>query len=130
MRNFLNKTPNIDFMKLKKFGYLTSIILVLLSVAIIYIKGFNLGLDFTGGTSIQIRFKKPVEIGQLREALKEVDLADSVIQEIGNVPYKDYRFNENHNVRINTINAKSDDVKIDLHEKSDDSKDDTALQDR
>ena len=83
MRNFLNKTPNIDFMKLKKFGYLTSIILVLLSVAIIYIKGFNLGLDFTGGTSIQIRFKKPVEIGQLREALKEVDLADSVIQEIG-----------------------------------------------
>ncbi|RUM60531.1 MAG: protein translocase subunit SecF [Persephonella sp.] len=83
MRNFLNKTPNIDFMKLKKYGYLTSIILVLLSVAIIYIKGFNLGLDFTGGTSIQIRFKKPIEISQLREALKEVDLADSVIQEIG-----------------------------------------------
>ena len=89
MGRFLNKTPNIDFMKLKKTGYFSSIILVLLSIAVIYFKGFNLGLDFTGGTSIQVRFKKPVEIQDLREALRDVNLADSVIQEIGK-DKKDY----------------------------------------
>ena len=83
MRNFLSEVPNIDFMKLKKIGYISSILLVLLSVAVIYIKGFNLGLDFTGGTAIQVRFKKPIDISSLRNALKEVNLADSVIQEIG-----------------------------------------------
>ena len=83
MRKLLDKTPNIDFMKLKKFGYIFSLILVLLSVAVIYIKGFNLGLDFTGGTSIQVRFEKPVDIQDLRKYLAEVNLQDSVIQEIG-----------------------------------------------
>ena len=89
MGKFLNKTPNIDFMKLKKFGYVFSLIIVLLSVAVIYVKGFNLGLDFTGGTAIQVRFEKPINIENLRNALAEVNLQDSVIQEIGK-DKKDY----------------------------------------
>ncbi|RUM62341.1 MAG: protein translocase subunit SecF [Persephonella sp.] len=83
MRKFLDITPNIDFMKLKKFGYIFSSIVVLLSVAVIYFKGFNLGLDFTGGTAIQIRFEKPIDIKTLRDALKDINLEDSVIQEVG-----------------------------------------------
>ncbi|WP_457623335.1 protein translocase subunit SecF [Persephonella sp.] len=83
MRNFLNEPPNIDFLKIKKLGYLVSVLMVIISLGVIFTKGFNLGLDFTGGTSIQVRFSEPVSIGDVRNALKTVNLQDSVIQEVG-----------------------------------------------
>ncbi len=83
MRNFLSTPPNIDFLKIKKFGYILSIFMVGISLALIIFKGFNFGLDFTGGTAIQVRFEKPVETGEIRKALKTVNLEDSMIQEIG-----------------------------------------------
>ena len=42
-----------------------------------------------------------------------------VIRELSAVPFKEYRFNENHNVRLNSIDAKADNVNINLHEYSD-----------
>lgn len=83
MRDFLSTPPSIDFLKIKKFGYLLSIFMVAVSLSLIIFKGFNFGLDFTGGTSIQVRFEKPVETGEIRKALKTVNLEDSMIQEIG-----------------------------------------------
>jgi len=83
MRKFLDNTPNIDFLKIKKQGYLLSTLLVIASLVIIFTKGFNLGLDFTGGTSIQVRFVDKVEIGQVRAALRLVGLEDSMIQAVG-----------------------------------------------
>ncbi len=83
MRNFLNEPPNIDFLKIKKQGYILSTLLVLASLAVIFTKGFNLGLDFTGGTSIQVRFMQKIEIGDLRSALRTVNLQDSLIQSVG-----------------------------------------------
>jgi len=83
MRNFLNEPPKIDFLKIKRQGYILSTLLVLASLAVIFIKGFNLGLDFTGGTSIQIRFTQKVDIGELRSALRTVGLQDSLIQAVG-----------------------------------------------
>ncbi len=83
MRHFLSEPPNIDFLKLKKIGYISSTVLVLLSIAVIFVKGFNLGLDFTGGTAVQVKFQQKVSPGEIRSALKLVNLQDSMIQEIG-----------------------------------------------
>ncbi len=83
MRNFLNEPPNIDFLKIKKQGYILSTLLVIVSLAVIFTKGFNLGLDFTGGTSIQIKFAQKINIGELRSALRTVNLQDSLIQAVG-----------------------------------------------
>ncbi len=83
MRNFLNEPPNIDFLKIKKQGYILSTLLVVASLVIIFTKGFNLGLDFTGGTSIQVKFMQKIDIGELRSALRTVNLQDSLIQSIG-----------------------------------------------
>ncbi|SNZ07877.1 preprotein translocase subunit SecF [Persephonella hydrogeniphila] len=83
MRNFLETPPNIDFLRIKKQGYILSTVLVIASLIIIFTKGFNLGLDFTGGTSIQIRFIDKVDIAELRAALRTVKLEDSLIQAIG-----------------------------------------------
>ena len=83
MRNFLNKTPDIDFLKIKKQGYIVSVLLVLASLVIIFTKGFNLGLDFTGGTAVQVKFLGKVSTAEVRAALKLVNLEDSMIQAIG-----------------------------------------------
>ncbi len=90
MRNFLETPPNIDFLKLKKKAYILSTVLIILSIGVIFVKGFNLGLDFTGGTSIQVKFKEPVTSGDIRLALETVGLGDAMIQEVGtgNVEYE------------------------------------------
>jgi preprotein translocase subunit SecF len=44
------------------------------------VQGFNLGIDFTGGTLLDMKFAQPVSVGQVREALQTVNLEQSVIQ--------------------------------------------------
>ncbi|RMD45841.1 MAG: protein translocase subunit SecF [Aquificota bacterium] len=83
MRHFLSTPPNIDFLKIKKIGYGISLTLVILSLAFIFIKGFNLGLDFTGGTSIQVKFKQKINTGEIRKALKSVNITETQIQSVG-----------------------------------------------
>ncbi|WP_028950722.1 protein translocase subunit SecF [Sulfurihydrogenibium subterraneum] len=83
MRNFLVEAPNIDFLKIRKLGYLFSFLLLVMSLTLFFTKGFNLGLDFTGGTSIQIKFNQPIKISDVRPLLKDVNLDDAVIQEVG-----------------------------------------------
>ena len=83
MRNFLVEAPNIDFLKIRKLGYLFSFLLLVMSLTLFFTKGFNLGLDFTGGTSIQIKFNQPIKTSDVRLLLKDVNLDDAVIQEVG-----------------------------------------------
>ncbi len=83
MRNFLNEPPNIDFMKIKKQGYIVSTLLVIVSLVLIFTKGFNLGLDFTGGTAVQVKFVDKVSTAEIRSALRLVNLQDSIIQAVG-----------------------------------------------
>jgi len=72
---------NIKFLKLRKFSYLVSTFLVLLSILSFFLRGFNLGLDFTGGYLYEVRFEKSVEISQLREELNKEGLKNVSIQE-------------------------------------------------
>ncbi len=83
MRNLFVEPPNIDFLKIRKLGYLFSLSLLILSLGLFFTKGFNLGLDFTGGTSIQIKFNQQIKVSQIRLSLKEVGLDDALIQEVG-----------------------------------------------
>ena len=61
--------------------------------------------------------KPPMQISYRGDMTPEAQAFTlQVIRELKGVPFKDYKFNENHNVRLNSIDAKSDDVSIDLHE--------------
>lgn len=83
MRNFLLEPPNIDFLRIRKVGYVLSISLLIVSLGLFFTKGFNLGLDFTGGTSVVVKFKSINSISNIRNGLKDVTLDDAFIQEIG-----------------------------------------------
>lgn len=83
MRNFLVEPPNIDFLKIRKLGYIFSLTILIVSLGLFFTKGFNLGLDFTGGTSVNIKLNNPTSTSSIRNALKEVHLEDALIQEIG-----------------------------------------------
>ncbi len=71
----------IDFLRYRFFAYGMSLILVLGSIFLLFTKGLNLGLDFTGGTVLEVKFDKNPPIGKLREALKDAGLESFLLQE-------------------------------------------------
>ena len=76
-KNFLKNTK-IDFISGRKWSYLVSGALILISLGSIFIKGFTYGVDFTGGRTYVVRFDKPVKAEDVREATGKVfDLASS-----------------------------------------------------
>ena len=80
---FLSKT-NIDFISKQKLTGLLSIVLIIAGIASLIMKGGPLlSIDFTGGTVAQIKFEKPVELGQLRNTLSDYGFKGAEIVEFG-----------------------------------------------
>ena len=81
----IKNTLNIDFMGQRRIWFFISGSLVLLSLLSFIIKGFNYGVDFTGGTEIQIKVltDKKINVGEIRDALGTIKLAQSMVQEFG-----------------------------------------------
>lgn len=77
VRNFLQNTK-IDFIGIRKYTYIFSIAVMVISVGFIFTKGFSYGVDFTGGRTYVIRFDKEVTAGEVRTAL--VDEFDESIE--------------------------------------------------
>jgi len=73
----------IEFVKRAPiFGGL-SLLLVVASLAIIMIKGFNYGIDFSGGTEVQVRFEEQVKADDLRSFVKDLGLDKASVQSFG-----------------------------------------------
>ena len=82
----LFKQPNIDWMGKAKYFYALSGILLLAGLAsIIAQHGIRYGLDFKGGTNVDVRFAQPPNIDRLREGLKTQGLGGSEIQSISDI---------------------------------------------
>src|SRR2546427_7307675 len=80
------KEPNIDWMGKAKYFYALSAILLLAGGVSIFAKGgLYYGIDFKGGTNVDVRFAQPPNIDHLRSALTARGLGNSEIQSIGNV---------------------------------------------
>ena len=74
---------NIKFMKIKKITLFVSSILFFLSLSLVFFKGLNLGIDFTGGSLIEVRFKESVDLNNLRVEMNKLDLGEIQLQTIG-----------------------------------------------
>ena len=73
----------IPFMKLEKPMAIFSAIMVLISIAAIFINGLNLGLDFTGGVSADVKYEKSVEQAEVIQSLEKAGFEDAVVQYLG-----------------------------------------------
>jgi len=85
MLEILGKT-NVDFMGKRRYAFLFSGIMVVMGIiALIQIaRGqANLGIDFAGGTAVQLKFDESIRIEDARKALESNGLADAELQEFG-----------------------------------------------
>ncbi|WJV68041.1 protein translocase subunit SecF [Pectobacteriaceae bacterium CE70] len=73
----------IDFMRWDNLAFLISGTLVVIALVLIGVRGFNWGLDFTGGTVIEIHLEKPANLDVMRNALKQAGFADPLVQNFG-----------------------------------------------
>jgi preprotein translocase subunit SecF len=81
----LLKNTNIDFIGFRKKAFIVSAILVLLGIfafIMVSLGKANISVDFTGGTTLQVRFVDQVPIGQLRAALLDGGIGDVQVQEV------------------------------------------------
>ncbi|HDP70280.1 MAG TPA: protein translocase subunit SecF [Actinobacteria bacterium] len=69
-----------DFIGRKKIWFVFSGVLMLISVAAVIFLGLKLGIDFKGGTLFDLVFEKEMTVSEIRDTLREYNLADSVIQ--------------------------------------------------
>ena len=81
--NWVTKDTNIDFMRGRKYTYLLSIVMVLLSCYWIAFKGFNYGIDFSGGILMEIKSENKINPEDIRRTLSGVSLDDLTLQTIG-----------------------------------------------
>jgi preprotein translocase subunit SecF len=71
---------NLDFVGKMKPFVIISAALVVLSVLLIVVRGFNYGIDFAGGSLLQLHFQKEMSVEQVRDILRTINLAESEIQ--------------------------------------------------
>ena len=77
--------PLTEFMKVRKWGYLFSAFAMVISLFFIITKGFNWGLDFTGGVVFDTRFSQVANLDQIRAKLNEHGIESPIVQTTGSV---------------------------------------------
>jgi preprotein translocase subunit SecF len=78
-----NHNSNYNFIGARKYTVGLALFLMIASVVLIVTKGFNYGLDFQGGVVVQVNYKQPVEIADVRAALEKGHLENALVQSLG-----------------------------------------------
>ena len=115
------KETHIDFVGTRKIWITISLILICVGVVSLIIKGGpKYGIDFTGGTSLQIRFENRINIADIRNILSGIGLGNSEIKEFATGNEFLIRLQQQDNMEaltenvINELNTKLPDKKLEL----------------
>ena len=77
------KITNINFIGNRHYALIFSIALSIASIAALAVNGLKMGIDFTGGTLIEVGYQKAVDLSVLRTTLDEMGFADATVQNFG-----------------------------------------------
>jgi preprotein translocase subunit SecF len=93
---FIRPDININFVGKRKIAFAISLAMILLSIASLIIhKGPRYGIDFAGGTLIQVKFSKPTSPAKIKSGLATIDLAKSSVQQFGESSDNEYLIRTN-----------------------------------
>ncbi len=79
----LKESLNFDFMGKRKLALMLSLILIIISIAAMVTRGLNLGIDFTGGTLVEVGYTESVGLESVRQALAASGFDDAIVQHFG-----------------------------------------------
>lgn len=79
----LKGKTKINFMAGRKLAMTLSAILILVAISSVIVQGLNLGIDFTGGTLVEVGYKEPAQLSNIREALTSAGFGDATAQHFG-----------------------------------------------
>jgi preprotein translocase subunit SecF len=79
----IKRVTNIDFMGKRMLAVLLSASLILVALGSLAVQRLNLGIDFTGGTLIEVGYGQPVELDDLRAVLRNAGYGDAIVQHFG-----------------------------------------------
>ena len=80
---FFKSNLNIDFLGARYIAIGITSLLILVSILSFVFRGMNFGIDFTGGTLVELAYEKPVELDQIREVLRTSEFHGGVVQYYG-----------------------------------------------
>ncbi len=75
----------INFMGVRRLAFTVTLIMTLVSLGCLAVKGLNYGLDFTGGTLIELNYEQAADLNKIREQLQSGGYPDAVVQSFGAV---------------------------------------------
>ena len=75
--------PTFDFMGKRWIGFAVSLALTAVSLGLVFTKGLNMGIDFTGGVLMEIRTEQVADLGKLRDTLNGQGLGEVSLQDFG-----------------------------------------------
>ena len=107
---FIKPDINIDFIGKRKIAFIVSIVIIAISIASLIMHGGpRLGIDFQGGTLIQVKFPAPVKIDDIKTGLNTIGLGKSSVQQFGEQQDNEYLIRTDSSVM--TTEGFSTDVK-------------------
>ncbi len=83
MFQILKADKTIDFMRWSKVAFALSLVMIGASIFTLSTKWLNWGLDFTGGTLIEVGFEQPANLEDVRSALEAKGFGDATVQNFG-----------------------------------------------
>ena len=73
----------IPFMAIRNIAFAITLILTAVGIAALAVKGLNFGLDFTGGTLIELQYEQPADLERIKTELGQAGYTDAVVQSFG-----------------------------------------------
>jgi len=92
---------NIPFTKFNRPALLFSACMLFIAIGTLFIKGLNLGLDFTGGVSVELKYESKADLEKIRGSLNEIDGANFVVLNFGSDEDVLIKFQSDESLNLN-----------------------------